>query len=73
MGIYPRTFDFDTLENDTFKSVIFKKKYLTDFLDELGNFKHYTFDFYTFESVLVDAHCLSKLLHYAVHFFQKVF
>ena len=58
--------DFDTFKNDTFKSVIFIKKKLIDFLDELGNFKQkkiYTFDFYTFknytfESVSVDAHCL---------------
>ena len=68
VGIYPHTFDFRTLKNDTFKSVIFKKKFLTDFLDELGNFKQktsYTFDFYTFknytfESVSVDAHCLCR-------------
>ena len=37
---------------------------MTYFLDELGNLSikfFYTFDFYTFESVSVDAHCLKDL------------
>ena len=37
-SIYRTSFDFDT-----FKSVIIKKNYLIDFLDELGNFKQKNF------------------------------
>ena len=63
MGTYPPyTFHFDNFDFDTFKSVVFKKKFLIDFLDELGNFKQkkfYTFfENDTFESVWVSAHSL---------------
>ena len=39
-SIYLTSFDFDT-----FKSVIFKKKIMNAFIDELIKKKNYTFDF----------------------------
>ena len=59
MSIYYYTFDFDTLKNDTFKSVIFRysQKWLLGPFWHFGeNFEFDTFKNDTFESVYVDRH-----------------